>query len=429
MEPLPIATIAGLTPKWVDLNYYDERLEEINFDEDTDLVGINVETYTAKRAYEICAIYRRRGIQTVLGGYHAMLMPYEAAKYCDAVVNGYAEGVWEELLTDAKNGKLKKIYTQPVSHKIKFKMPDRSIFGGRNYLKLHCVETVRGCPFKCDFCSIAAATHSQSVMRPINLIVEEIRNLPNKRIFFVDDNIFGNVVRAKELFTKLIPLNIKWFSQGSINLANNKEMLTLMKDSGCQGLLVGFESLQNETLKMMNKTANLAYEGDYKKAVAEFHKYGIGLYATFVFGYDTDSLEDFRSTVQKAIDLKFLVAAFNHLIPFPNTPLFKRLKLQKRLTDPEWWLNPKFRYGQTPFIPKNFSNKQLVQACIEARHKFYNLYSTIYRATNISGNFNSLLKIGIFLYINYMLRQEIDQKIGLPLGKNPRSPKPIQNVM
>lgn len=428
MEPLPIATIAGLTPKWVNLHYYDERLESINFDEKTDLVGINVETYTAKRAYEICAEYRKRGVPTVLGGYHAMLMPYEAAKYCDAVLSGYAEGVWEDILMDVKKGKLKKIYTQPPHSKINFKLPDRSIFGKRNYLKLHCVETVRGCPFSCDFCSIAAATHSKCVLRPIDLIINEIKGLTYKSIFFVDDNIFGNLSRAEELFEKLIPLKIKWFSQGSINLVNNEKMLKLMQKSGCVGLLVGFESLQKETLKIMNKNANLAFNGEYKKAVAVFNKFGIGLYATFVFGYDTETLNDIDKTVDRAIDLKFFIAAFNHLVPFPNTPLYKRLVKEKRIIDQEWWLNPTFRYGETSFKPKNYTNRELKQACIDARRKFFSIPAILRRASNISGNLNSYYKIGAFLYTNYFLGKEVDEKAGLPLGKASKRPKPLYKL-
>lgn len=428
MEPLPIATLAGLTPKGIEIEHFDERIEPIDFNTKTDLVGIHTETYTAKRSYEICEEFRKRGIPTIIGGYHAMLIPDEVSQYADSVMVGYAEGIWPVILQDLERGKLKKYYKQKAIEEIKFSLPNRDIFQNKKYLKLHCVETVRGCPYRCNFCAIAAATKSTCVLRPIDIIIEDIKKLKYKLILFVDDNIFGNISRAEELFRRLIPLKVKWVSQGSLNLSRNERVLELMKESGCQGLLVGFESFNSKTLELMDKHTNIAFRGDYKEAVKTFHKYGIGLYATFVFGYDSETLDDLDETVERAIDLKFFMAAFNHLVPFPGTPLYKQLLKQKRLTNKKWWLDPKFRYGQAPFLPKNYTSEELRDACIAARRKFFSFPSLLKRLTNFQGNLSSPLKIGAYLYANYMLGKEVDQKAGLPLGNSPHAPTPQKTI-
>lgn len=429
MEPLPIATVAGLTPADVELRYFDERIEPIDFDEPTDLVGVSVETYTAKRSYEIAAEYRKRGVQTVLGGYHVMLLPNEAQQYADSIVTGYAEGVWDQVIRDAEKGFLKPRYTSQAVTNVKFGMPRRDIFRGKPYFGVHCVETGRGCPFRCNFCSIMTVTQSRHVARPIDTIIKDVSSLENKTVFFVDDNIVGNFNHVKALLRELIPLKIRWVSQGSLNVAKDEELLQLMAESGCLGILVGFESLKPETLRRMDK-GFMTTMGDIKPLVDRLHQYGIAIYGTFIYGYDTDSVQDFEQTVETAIDCGIFMAAFNHLVPFPGTPLYHDLRQKGQLADDAWWLDPNFRFNDVPFFPEHISREEVREVCLRSRRRFYGLNSILRRAwNNRRGNLNSFTKMWAYVMINALLRKEIRQKDGLPLGNLNHRPIPITEVL
>jgi len=424
MEPLPIATLAGLTPPDVEIAYYDERVEPINFDAPTDLAAITVETYTAKRAYEIAAEYHKRGIRTILGGYHVTLLPDEAQMYADSILVGYAEPLWEQVVRDAEKNMLQRRYTQDKKQPYVYGMPRRDIFQSKPYFKLSCLETGRGCPLCCNFCSIAAATASTYNARPIDSIVEEIAALKNRNVFFVDDNFVGNLKHARDLCREIAPLKIKWVGQGTLNMARDEKLLEIMAESGCAGVLIGFESLRHDTLRLMDKKLNVMM-GDYKKLIDRLHQYGIGLYGTFIFGYDSESAIDTVRTAEAAIDFGLFIAAFNHLLPFPGTPLYEQFRQTGKLTDEQWWLSPTFRFGDVPFHPKNMTAEELHELCLKARKKFYSFSGIARRSTNLKGNATTLKKATMFWGINGLLRKEIGQKDGLPLGNYPTRPQPL----
>jgi radical SAM superfamily enzyme YgiQ (UPF0313 family) len=424
MEPLTIATLAGLTPPDVEIAYYDERLELIDFDAATDLVAVTVETYTAKRAYEIAAEYHKRGVPVVLGGYHVTLLPDEAQQYADSILVGYAEPLWGRVIEDARRRALQPRYVQHAGVPYEFGMPRRDIFGAKPYFKLSCVETGRGCPLHCNFCSIAAATASRYVGRPIDGIVSEIAGLRNKNVFFVEDNFVGNIKHARELCREIAALKIRWVGQGTLNMARDEALLADMAASGCEGVLIGFESLSNETLLLMDKKINTAM-GDYKQLIDRLHHHGIGLYGTFIFGYDSESADDVLRTADAAIEFGLFIAAFNHLLPFPGTPLYEQFRQGGRLTDEQWWLSPTFRFGDVPFDPTNTTALELRELCLRARKRFYSIGAITRRAANIKGNFSNPVKAATYLSVNAMLRKEIRQKDGLPLGNLPIRPQPL----
>lgn len=424
MEPLTIATLVGLTPPDVEISYYDERVESINFDALTDVAAITVETYTAKRAYEIAAEYHKRGVKTLLGGYHVTLIPDEAQGYADSIMVGYAEPLWEQVIRDAERGTLQRRYTQNKAQPYAYGMPRRDIFQGKPYFKLSCLETGRGCPLHCNFCSIAAATSSRYNARSIDSIVAEIASLKNRNVFFVDDNFVGNLKHARDLCRELIPLKINWLGQGTLNMARDEKLLEIMAESGCAGVLIGFESLRHDTLRLMDKQLNVVM-GDYKKLIDRLHHHGIGLYGTFIFGYDSESVDDTLRTAEAAIDFGLFIAAFNHLLPFPGTPLYEQFRCEGKLTDEQWWLSPAFRFGDVPFTPKNMTAQELHELCLKARRRFYSLPGMIRRSANIRGNATTLRKAAAFWGINALLRKEIGQKDGLPLGNHPVRPSPL----
>ncbi|MFY0545190.1 B12-binding domain-containing radical SAM protein [Brevibacillus sp. H7] len=417
MEPLPPAMIAGLTPKDVEIAFYDDRIEPIPYDEPTDLVAISVETYTAKRAYQIATEYRKRGVPVVMGGFHATLVPEEVSEYAEAVVIGEAEGVWEQVIDDARRHRLQRYYKLSGRPSLERIQPDRSIFQGKRYLPLRLIEAGRGCHFKCDFCAIQTYFNSTQTRRPWQDIVSEIETLRDttKLFFFVDDNVVSNMEQAKELFRALIPLNIKWVGQGSITCTHDEEFMQLLRDSGCQGLLIGFESLNPANLKAMQKGFNTA-KGGFLHALQKFKEYGLILYATFVFGYDEDVLESFEETVHFAIEHDIYIVSFNHLTPFPGTPLYKRLEQEGRLLYEKWWLDDRYRYGDVPFLPRRLSPDTIREKCVESRKRFYSFPSIWKRSLARKTNARSFFLWRNFFMINLMFKKEATQREGYPLG-------------
>jgi radical SAM superfamily enzyme YgiQ (UPF0313 family) len=232
MQPLAMAVLAGLTPPAWDITFFDDRLEAIDYDAPADLVGISIETFTARRGYQIAAEYRRRGVPVVLGGYHATFCPEEAAAHADTVCIGEAEGVWPRILADATAGKLETAYRGDGARPLAGIVPDRRLFAGKPYFALALVETGRGCRFACNFCSISAFHQGTYRRRPIAEIVAELRALREKFVFFVDDNMIGDPQNARELFRALAPLGIRWVGQASLDIARDDELLSQLVASG-----------------------------------------------------------------------------------------------------------------------------------------------------------------------------------------------------
>ena len=413
MEPLPIATLLGLTPKDVDAEFYDDRMESIPFDAPTDAVVIPVETYTANRAYQIASEFRQRGVPVIMGGFHPTLMPDEAARYAEAIVTGEAESVWANVLDDLRHGTLRSRYQGERSELSAIKV-DRRLFTGKRYLPIGLVETGRGCRFPCEFCAIQSFFSRSYRARPVDDVISELRILKNeKRIFFfVDDNFAGDIATGKPLLGELAKLNIRWITQMSINAAHDEEFLALLAKAGCKGVLIGFESLNTDNLKQMNKRFN-TMKGGYGVALANLHKHGIRVYGTFVFGYEHDTADSFEEAVDFAIEQKMYIAAFNHLTPFPGTPLYTRLQQENRLRFESWWLDARYRYNELPFMPKNLTPEQVTQGCVKSRRRFYGWPSILKRS---NGNWGDFFMYRNYFPINAMHRNEIASRNGYPLG-------------
>ncbi len=419
LEPLAFAILARLTPADVDLALIDERLEPVCYDEPTDLVALTVETYTAKRAYQIASRYRGRGVPVVMGGYHPTFLPEEAMEFADAVVVGDAEGLWEQVVRDARASRLRRLYRQPTEPPFAGLSPDRTLFRGKRYRPIPLVQYSRGCRFACDFCSIHAFYGASVRRRPVAEVVEEIEALGRRHVCFVDDNIFVDRGAAEALFRALIPLRIRWSCQVSLDIAGHPALLDLMQRSGCLTALVGFESLDARNLRQMRKAWNLK-DRTYVAAVERFRDHGIMVHGQFVFGYDHDTVDSFDVAVEFALRSRLFLAGFNTLTPTPGTRLYDRLRAEKRLLFERWWLDPRYRWGAATFHPRGMTADELSEGCARARAAFHRYASLGRRALDIGANARSPYRLAVFLAANLISRREVARKQGSPLGDGTR---------
>jgi len=406
MEPLSLGVIASLTPPAHEVSLVDDRLEEINYEEKADLVSITVDTYTAKKAYDISNQFKRIGVPVVLGGIHVTLLPSEAKQHADSIVIGDAETVWKKLLMDLQYGKLKKVYRGDFKIPQNGCLPNRSLFKGKGYLPVSIIQFTRGCPYSCSFCSTAGYFNHTHIFRDHESVVEEIRRDKLKFLLFADDNITANADKAKELFHALIPLKIKWAGQASIEMVKDSELLELMKRSGCLGQLVGFDSMDEDSLRWLNKKTNLHEFDEYKEAIEILKKYNFQTWASFMLGSDQDTIESIKGTVEFAIRSKFTLAFFHLLTPYPKTKIYEQFKSENRLLyDDKWWLHPDYRYNKAAFLPNKMTPDQLSQVVVWANKHFYNLSSIAHRMFDAKTNLNSLLKLLLYLRFNILIRK------------------------
>ena len=414
MEPLPIAVLAGLTGRHIELRFYDDRLETIPFDESTDAVAIPVETYTARRAYQIAQRFRQHGVPVILGGFHPTLMPEEASCFADAVVTGEAEAVWPEVMDDLAHGTLKARYDGGTRLDLSAISVDRGIFRNKRYLPIGLVETGRGCRFPCEFCAIQTFFQRSYRVRPVGDVIRELEGLraSRKLFFFVDDNFAGQIDDRRELLSALARLPLRWITQMSIHAAHDESFVRQLARSGCRGVLIGFESLNEANLLLMRKRFNTMRSG-YAGALANLRQHGIGVYGTFIFGYEHDTADAFAEAVEFAQAQKMYLAAFNHLTPFPGTPLYRRLQDEGRLRFDAWWLDFRYRYNELPFVPRQLSPEAVTQGCVEARRRFYAWSSILRRSL---GNRGDGFMFRHFFPINALHRNEIFLRNGYPLG-------------
>jgi radical SAM superfamily enzyme YgiQ (UPF0313 family) len=414
MEPLVFAILAGLTPPDVETRLYDERLEAIPFDEPTDLVAMTVESFTARRSYEIAGEFRKRGVAVVMGGYHPTLCPDEGALHADSLAIGDAEAIWPRILVDAAAARLQSRYygTPTPLGTVPF---DRRVFAGKRYGPVRLLQVGRGCRFACDFCSIHAFYKRQMWQRPIAEIVAEIEQLGGGHIFITDDNLFTTSEYTEALFRALIPLKLRWSCQASIDIAQHPRLLKLMAKAGCSSLLIGFESLNINNLRQMKKAWN-SKQGPFDEVVRMVHDQGIMIYGTFVFGYDHDTSDSFDIVLDFALRNKLFLTNFNPLMPTPGTALIERLRREGRMLSDPWWLDPDYHYGACVFQARGMSPEELEDGCFRLRSTVNSVANIAKRGCNFAANARSLYNLALFLTVNLTSRREIRRKQGLHLG-------------
>lgn len=411
MKPLLFGIIKSLTPSRFEIDFIDERAEKLPEKIDSDIIAFSVETFTAKRAYILARKYKSEKNIIAMGGFHAAVMPDEMLNYADSVIIGDAEGAWETFLADCENGSPKRKYYSEESCAIAALKPDEGVYKHR-YHGVGVYQISRGCKFNCDFCSIKTMyRHIRS--KPPEVVAEELSRMREKIIFFADDNIFSDKKAALELFKALAPIKKRWACQISIDAARDDELLRAMKKSGCFLVLMGFESLNADSLREIHKSANAA--ADYSDVISRVYRHGLLIYGTFVLGCDGDLPDVFQKTYEFAVRNKLSVTNFNPLIPMPGTGVYARLESEGRLRYKKWWLSDNYRYGETAFIPKNMSPEELQNGCLKMRTDFYSINCILKRLFSNRANFIPINFL-VFILTNFISRREIRRKQGQILG-------------
>lgn len=383
MQALIFPLLAQATPAPFELTCCDDRTETVPDNPEAGLIAISVETFAAGRAYQLADRYRAMGKTVCLGGFHPSTRPEEAAEHADTVIIGDAEDTWSELLQDYAADRLKERYVSSMQAPLTALTNRREILSGRRYLPLGMLETSRGCRWNCDFCSIHAMYGDCLRVKPPEEVELELLLIPQRLIFLCDDNLFRQDGSFEPLLEAMKASGKRWACQISMEALRSDENLRKLKEAGCILVLVGFESLNAESLaemgKVQNKPAGKHRNGNaqedqiraYEAIVRRIYAHGLMIYATFVLGYDHDTPETFDTLLAFALRMNFTVANFNPLIPMPGTALYDRLKDQGRLLKPDWWIDPTYRYGETIYKPRNMTAEELEEGCYRIRKAFY----------------------------------------------------------
>lgn len=406
LPPLGIMQIAGCTPDGHEVVLVDESVEKVDVEAAADLVGFSVTTPNAPRTYAMARRFRERGIPVVFGGVHPTMVPEEAAREADAIVFGEGDRIWPQVVGDAAAGKLEREYRGPRNQTLAdLPRPRRDLIVGKGYSPVHFVETTRGCPHACEFCSVTTFWGGRYRSRPLEEVLDELRSLQpltQKRlalkncVFFVDDNIGSDPEYAARLFEAIIPLKLYWVGQASIEFSENPELLRLAARSGCRGLLVGFESVTPENRALCRKMETAAR---YKEAIGRFHAAGIGVEGSFILGFDHDAEGVFDAihsfTVNAGVDSVYL----SILTPYPGTRLHKKMERGGRIISRDW---RHYDTSHVVFRPDRLSPQRLERGYIDLYRRAFSRWSITRRLTGAS-----LRRLMFFLPMNMGFRRAI----------------------
>ncbi len=364
--PITMPMLATLVPPELkaDVRVVDELVERVPLDARPELVGITCIAGTAARAYELADHFRAHGVTVILGGVHVSLHPGEAAPHADSVVVGYAEEAWPQLLRDYQAGVLSPRYSAGSSP-LRYVAPDRRTIRRRRYAQPNTVELFRGCVNRCEFC-VSRTLYRDVISRPVDEVIAEIRSLPGKMISFLDPNLMADRAVARAFFERLAPLRKWWVGCATVEAAEDAELLDLMARSGCKGLLVGFESINQAAIDAIGKTFNRV--DAYAAAVRMFHARGILVEGCFVFGFDQDDADVFGRTVEFVTRAHIDYVHYTIYTPFPGTDAYRRLDGEKRILTRDW---SRYTGRQVVFQPHGMTPGRLTEGYHEAWSETY----------------------------------------------------------
>ena len=373
--PLGLLTIANMFQEKHKVVLENENIEKINYEDTPDIVGITITVDVLPRAIEIARRFREKGSIVVAGGIHITTAYDTIPKNCfDVLCIGPAEGTWEDIIRDYHQGKLKEIYK--CSNKISGKdivSPAYQMLDREKYLYCNVIHTSRGCPFRCDFCYNSGREH-KFLNREIKDVIKDIQVVKSKHIMFIDDNFVGNPVWTREFLNAIKPMKIKWNAAVSINAVCDLELLDLMKETGCQSLFIGFESINPASINDVHKIQN--EKVSYETAIQEIHKRGIMINASFVFGLDGDTKETFQATLDWIVKNKIETVTSHILTPYPGTALYDRLKKQGRILTEDLSL---YNTAHVVYEPKNMTKEELYEGYLWIYKEIYSWKSIMKR--------------------------------------------------
>jgi radical SAM superfamily enzyme YgiQ (UPF0313 family) len=384
VPPLALGVLASLTPSDWEVKIVQEPQDNIDFNEDVDLIGITAATNTVTRGYQIADEFRKRGKKVIMGGIHPTAMPEESLHHCDCVCIGEAEHIWKTMLSDFKEGKLRKTYKQKMHTDFdSYVPPDRSrmVFKRSLFFNVATVETSRGCPYNCDFCSVGLMHGRKIRHRPLKPLLEEIEGLNTKALFFVDNNIICNPDYSKKLFTEMIPLKKKWAAQATISMVKNRELMKLAKASGCFGLLVGIESVVEKGFTQYSKSVKDLEE--LREALHILKDHGIAVLGTMVFGNDFDTHDTIRRSLDNLLTLDLVTASLGILIPYPGTKIARVFNQENRILTNDWSL---YDINHLVFKPKEFDYTEFLLEMQNLRRQYFSAANIARRSMSHAGN-------------------------------------------
>ncbi len=406
-KPLGLMVLAGLTPPDWDISIFDENVgvPEYSSLPRPDLVGITAFTSQANRAYEVAGYFRRLGVPVVMGGIHATMRLDEAMEHVDSVVTGEAEGIWPRVLEDARHKGLKRQYHG--GHANLAEMPAARHDLLDSGYAFGAIQTSRGCPLNCRFCSVSAFNGTRYRQRPVDQVVREFKMIPEKRVLVVDDNLIGtrteHVARAKDLFRAMAEAGVKkkWIAQTTINFADDDELLRLASKAGCSGVFIGFESPVPDGLREIGKKFNLINSRDFRESVRRIKRYDIMVVGSFIIGLDIDEPGIGRNVALVAD--RYGVDSINvlFLTPLPGTRLWKKMESEGRIamdSFPEDWKYYTLTYPVAQY--NHLSLDDILREMITCNNTFYSMPRVIRRIwsrarhlhkpwLSIIGNFSS----------------------------------------
>ena len=411
---LALPLLAALTPDDWETELIYEVIEDVPFDTDADLIGVSTMGHGVIRSIDIAKEYRRRGKTVILGGYMASIMPEEAVKYCDSLIIGDAELVWQQMLSDFENGNLKKTYEKPLEGNwYSTPSPRFDLLEGKNLGDFLPVQAGRGCPNSCSFCSVSCLYSGRYVKRPLPEVIrdiEQIKSLGYKKILLLDDNIFSDRKYLDSLLDTLIKLDISWMSQCEITIGKDDELLEKLQRSGCTTLSFGLESISRESLISMDK--GWAVPAEYDFLIQNIRNHGIDVSTEMVVGGEGDTLESIRMTKDFIERNKISVPRFYILTPFPGTRFFDQIKEEGRLVN-----NDIYSYDGTSAVyrPKNMTPDELTQAYWELYSELFTIKSiikrNIFRKEMLKTPARCIFNMGVNLYYRDQIKKSITPNI------------------
>ncbi|MEK6624884.1 MAG: radical SAM protein [Bdellovibrionota bacterium] len=383
--PITLTTLAALSGNDPEIEYrlVDESIDIVPLDYAADLVGISVMTGTSQRAYALADHFRRRGIPVVLGGIHVTLCHNEAQRFADTLVFGMADESWPRLIADFKLGNLQLEYRETLSQgpytRTTTPPPRYDLQRKSGYMVPYVVQATRGCMHACDFCSVPAYWN-RFTRRPVADVIRDIKSIPAKRFVLNDVSPVDDVEYAKELFKALIPLKKTWGGLATTQIVDEPELFDLMVKSGCEYLLLGFESVNQNALDKIGKRFNSTER--YHELMRMLHKSHIVVQGCFVFGFDHDHQDVFAKTVQRVQELKIDIPRYSIYTPYPGTRLFKRLEEENRILSYNW---SDYNTMHVVYQPKNMSATELYEGFRWAYRETFKI-SKIWERTKQSGH-------------------------------------------